>query len=291
MRVAFAVISTVSTAMPALSAETMAPERQNDLIRKYCAVCHTDKAMNGGLSLEHFDAARTAPSLAAMLLSKLTGGVSLQTTTEAGSSASAAALVDRKMKSGAMGAAGIPIPDKTVIDSLIASLAAESAGAEAWTVEPGNARLTASILREVPMTKDASEARSYRLIVSCDAAAREGFMQLAWSPVPASGVLTARVDKKVTVRYEVKGNETMGNGGKAVTSGIAALPLAEAKGNVSAAGLPLPAETLTISELFAGETVVFPFLNLPSRARRAFESCFPTADSPVAARLGEGILK
>lgn len=273
----------------------MAPAQQNILIAKYCAVCHTDKVLNGGLTLEHFDAARTAPSLAAMLLSKLTGGVSLQTAAEAGSNASAASLVDRKMKSAAMGAAGIPIPEKPVIDSLIASLAAESAGAAMWTVEsktPGAAetRLTASILREAPTTKDGREARAYRLIVSCDTASREGFLQLAWSPIPASGVLAVAADKKGKVRYDVQGREKMGNGSKAVTSGIAALALAEGKGNVPAR-LPLPDESLTISELFADETVVFPFSNLPGNARHGLESCFSKVDSPVAARLGDGILK
>jgi hypothetical protein len=31
--------------------------QQNALVQRYCAVCHTDAAKNGGLSLEHFDAA------------------------------------------------------------------------------------------------------------------------------------------------------------------------------------------------------------------------------------------
>src|ERR1700730_4992142 len=104
---------------PVLSAELMSPGQQNALVQKYCAVCHTDAAKNGGLSLEHFDAAQAPPSLTAMLLSKLTGGVLLKTAREAASNASAAAFIDRKMRSGAMGAAGIPIPDKATIDALI----------------------------------------------------------------------------------------------------------------------------------------------------------------------------
>src|SRR6267378_2753292 len=121
--------------IPALSAELMSPGQQTALVQKYCAVCHTDAAKNGGLSLEHFKVAEAPPSLIAMLLSKLTGGVSLQTAKDAPYNPSAAALVDRKMRSGAMGAAGIPIPDKATIDALIRAFAVESAGATSWTVE------------------------------------------------------------------------------------------------------------------------------------------------------------
>ena len=132
---AFAAMLAGWLAVPAAAAEVMPAARQNALIQKYCAVCHTDAANNGGLSLERFDAAQAAPSLAAMLLSKLTSGVSLETVREASSNAGAAALVDRKMKSGAMGAAGIPIPDKSAMDALLQALAMESAGATEWTVE------------------------------------------------------------------------------------------------------------------------------------------------------------
>src|SRR5216684_9424267 len=90
-----------SLATKAPAAQLMPPAQQNALVRKYCAVCHTDAAKNGGLSLEHFDAAQAPPSLTAMLLSKLTGGVLLKTVRDAPSNASAAALLDRKMGSGA----------------------------------------------------------------------------------------------------------------------------------------------------------------------------------------------
>src|SRR5258708_3521839 len=86
-----------SLTTPAPAAELMRQARQNALVQKYCAVCHTDAAKNGGLSLEHFDAAQAAPSLTAMLLSKLTGGVLLKTARDAASNASAAAFIDKKM--------------------------------------------------------------------------------------------------------------------------------------------------------------------------------------------------
>src|ERR1039458_714546 len=57
-------VTAASAAMPAA--------QQNQLVQTYCAVCHTDASRNGGLSLEHFDAAHANPGVAAMLLSKLT---------------------------------------------------------------------------------------------------------------------------------------------------------------------------------------------------------------------------
>ncbi len=56
-----------------LSAEQMPVTQQNALVQKYCAVCHTDASMNGGLSFEHFDAAHADPGDAAMMVSKLKG--------------------------------------------------------------------------------------------------------------------------------------------------------------------------------------------------------------------------
>jgi hypothetical protein len=285
MAVVLAAMVAGSLATPASAAQLMPPAQQNALVQKYCAVCHTDAARNGGLSLEHFDAARAAPSLMAMLLSKLTSGALLKTVREARFDASAAAFIDKKMKSGAMGAAGIPMPDKATIDALIHAFAVESAGAMDWTVERStdattNAPvLTVSTLRELPSTKNAGEAEVYRLIASCNSATQEGEMQLAWSPEPQSGTLAASVDGNAAAHYRVEGREKMGNGSGVVLHGLAALVLAETKGGVSRTGLPFPAESLRISDLFPGETVMFSFANLPKDARREFNACFPGADS------------
>jgi hypothetical protein len=279
---AFAAIVAGSLAVSAPAAEVMPAARQNALVQKYCAVCHTDAADNGGLSLEHFDAAQAAPSLTAMLLSKLTGGVSLETVREAPSNAGAAALVDKKMKSGAMGAAGIPVPDKTTIDALIQALAMESTGATEWTVQrtkdPAAKApvIVASIWREIPSAKSAGEARAYRLIVSCNVATQHGSMQVAWSPLPQRGTLAASVDGGAAVSYQVDGSEKMGNGSGVVTQGLAALALTDTK-NDTVAGLSFPAETLTITDLFPGETVVFPFANLSQEAQQEFRACFSGA--------------
>jgi hypothetical protein len=280
-----ACLATRSLATPAPAAEIMPPAQQNALVQKYCAVCHTDAAKNGGLSLQHFDAAQAPPSLTAMLLSKLTGGVLLETAREARSKASAAAFIDKKMRSGAMGAAGIPIPDDATTEALIHAFAVESAGAVDWTVErskdaaAGAPMLTASILREMPSAKSAGEGEVYRLIASCNSATQEGEVQLAWSPVAQSGTLAASVDGNAAVPYRVEGSEKMGNDSGVVLHGLAALVLAETKRGVSRTGLPFPAESLTIGDLFPGETVTFSFAHLPEDARQDFKACFPGADS------------
>jgi len=257
----------------AQAADLMPPAQQNALVQKYCAVCHTDSAKNGGLSLEHFDAGHAAPSLTAMLLSKITGGVSLRVVSQADTSADAAELVNRKMKSGAMGAAGIPIPDKATIDALIRAFAAESAGATDWFIEPGG--LTASILREMPSATNAGEAEDYRLIASCNSSTQEGSLQLAWAPVPQSGTLAASVDGNASIEYRVEGTERMGNGSGVILHGRAALMLIETKPGEPRNGLPFPAESLTISDLFPGESAPFSFANFPKDARHKFEACFP----------------
>src|SRR5215467_12693957 len=113
-------------------AEPMPVVQQNALVQKYCAVCHDDVHRNGGLSLQHFDASNVDPSLAAMMVSKL--------------------------KTGAIGAAGLARPDQATEDAFFKALDAESKGADKWTLihteEPSTRApfLTATILQTAPAT-------------------------------------------------------------------------------------------------------------------------------------------
>jgi hypothetical protein len=66
------------------------------------------------------------------------------------------------------------------------------------------------------------------------------------------------------------------------------LVLAETKRGVSGTSLPFPAESLTVSDLFPGETVTFSFATLPKDARREFNTCFPGANSSNRLALGKG---
>jgi hypothetical protein len=170
-------------------------------------------------------------------------------------------LIDRKAKSGAMGAAGIPRPDHPTFDALIRAFTLESAGATDWTIGRTPA-LTASMLQEATSTRSAGEAESYRLIASCNAATGQGRLQLAWSPVPQLGILAASVDGNAAAQYRVDGDEEMGNDHGAA---------------VVLTGLPLPAKSLTITGLFASESVTFSFASLPDGARQQLHACFPVA--------------
>src|SRR3954462_7574528 len=125
------------------AADLMPYEQQTALVMKYCAVCHTDAARNGGLTLQHFDASKLDPSLAAMLVAKL--------------------------RTGAMGASGIPRPDESVTQALTAALAAESTGADKCTIT----NQSASILREPAATR-------YRRVLEGTPATREGEIQVSW---------------------------------------------------------------------------------------------------------------
>jgi hypothetical protein len=242
-------VRAVSPAAPVAAARNLMPvAQQNALIQKYCAVCHEDAHMNGGLSLQHFDAAKPDPGVAAMIVSKLNGK--------------------------AMGAAGIPLPDKATQDALLEAMSAETAGADRWIVSrnQNSPILTASVVRQVPSANEKqTEPDLYRLTLTCNGHTREAGMQLAWSPgVPKDGqVMSAAVDGKAAVNYKIEGSELMANG-QAGTSGPGAIMLKQAK---------LPKQTLTVSNVFADERIVFPFDGLPGNMRKSLSACFSGRDS------------
>ena len=221
-----------------------APE-QNALVQKYCAVCHTDGARNGGLSLQHYDAAKRDPGLAAMILSKLNNG--------------------------AMGAAGKGLPDDEAQRAWLESAREQAAGAKEWFVSHEDGMVFASIIRDVPARKAGSlDAPVYRLRMACNPATGVGEIQLTWSPEPQTGrTMRASVDGSEPVEYRIEGKESMGNGGT-VQTGHASVVLSNAKGGK----LPLASQVLIVRDLFPRETVEFPFTGLDQKVHSELRACF-----------------
>jgi hypothetical protein len=263
-------------ATPAVSPNSalMPVAEQNRLIQTYCAVCHTDAAMNGLLSLQHFDAAHADPQVAAFLLSKLTSGLTPAQVLASHSDPTAAALVANRVKTGAMGAAGVPVPDKATQDALMTALAMESTGASGWTVEQGvdasvkGPVVRANLLREAASTEYPDTTDMYRLSLLCRADNHEGEMQLAWAAgVPKNGrVASIAVDGKAPFTYTVSGTEKMGNGTSGGSGPGAAV--------IAKGGMPLPAQSVTVSNLFSDETVTFSFTGLDKTTRKSLAACF-----------------
>jgi hypothetical protein len=243
---AVAKMAVALTAGIAAASDAMPVTQQNALVQKYCAVCHTDASLNGGLSLEHFDAGHADPGLAAMMVSKLKGK--------------------------ALGASGMPLPDRATQEALQDALTLEAAGAGKWTFkrtqDPASKApiLIAIVVRDVTSGVNGGEQDLYWLTLTCREDSHKAAMQLAWSPgVPKTGQpMSVAVDGNPPVEYTVEGNEKMGNG-QAGTSGPGAIRLN---------ALALPEKTLAVSNLFGEGRIVFPFDELNRTARQALSACF-----------------
>lgn len=230
------------------------------------------------MSLEHFDAAHADPSIAAMLLSKLTNGLPLERVSAANSDRAAADAIDTEMKNSAIHAAGVPAPDSGTARAWAMAMSAEAAGAYDWTVSqvprPASQAeiLTASIIREVTAANDPTRMDVYRLTPTCRTDTREGEMQLAWAPGgPKNGrAMSVSVDGNdlytaVDLVY-----------GMGVNAGPGAALLYATKDNfgISKFAMPLPKQTLAISNLSPDKKVAFPFSGLPQASRHLFSTCF-----------------
>jgi hypothetical protein len=168
-----------------------------------------------------------------------------------------------------MGAGGFGVPDEPTQLALVKTLTAQASGAEQWdsrvTDKP---ELTATILRQLPSTKFAGKTDMYRLILTCRPATHEGEIKLAWANgVPEEGgEMTVAVDGKTPFTHKVEGGKKQGNG--------AGGPGATLLYPDPQTHMPFPAQSLTINNVFPGETVVFPFENLSPTLRRDLSACF-----------------
>jgi hypothetical protein len=231
------------------ASDGMPVAQQNAVVQKYCASCHTDADPAGALSLQHFDAAKTAPALSAMLLSKVTAGVPIATVKAAASDPGASAVVGRQMKHGAMGAAGIGVPDRPTIDAFIQALATSATDASRWQVSRTGATLTATVARELSPPRSSGEAPMYRLTLSCNTETKQREALFTWAPSAASGPITAVVDGVAPLTYEAQGEA------------------------IDLALNPLPKKSLRVSGPFPDETVEFAISELPADARGSLAVC------------------
>ena len=249
----------------------MPAAQQNAVVQKYCGSCHSDALMYGGLSVQHFDAAHSEPSLAAMLLSKITNGHTPKDVIAATQGPDPDAAILRLMKNSAMGAAGNGVPDEITQVAFAKALSAEAAGADQWDSRSSEKpqTLTAAILREASSTKYAGYTDMYRLILTCRTATHQGEIKLAWANgVPEEGrQITVAVDGEAPFAHKVEGGKKQGNGANG--------PGATILYPNTTTNVPFPTQSLTVSNLFPDETIVFPFETLSPAVRQDLSSCFP----------------
>ena len=114
-----------------------------------------------------------------------------------------------------------------------------------------------------PRQRDA-DAPVYRLTLACNIANHKGDIQLTWSPAPQTNrTFSVSADGNAGIPHRLEGREERMGNGTAASTGLAAVLL----------NAPLPEKTLTISDLFPGETVVFPLGELDQVDRRQLAVC------------------
>jgi hypothetical protein len=127
--------------------------------------------------------------------------------------------------------------------------------------------LIASIVREKPSVKYEDVTDSYRLVITCRAGTREGEVKMTWANAPAAEgqMMLVAVDNAAAFQHRVEGGRAQGNGNNGPGATILKMPL--------------PTQSLTVSNLFGDGNLVFPFSGLSQVTRRDLAVCFPTSEA------------
>ena len=269
--------------LPANAAEADFPvteltlSQQNEMMQKYCVMCHLDSTNNGGLSLEHFDAATVSPALAAILANKFTTGVPLEEILQPEKEPHTLAAIEVGKKAGApsvMNIAGLPLPSEAEINGFIMAMAVRGQDAEQWHVLQDGEQIFADVIRETPITgADSPRDLGFRLTLTCDRENKEGEILLIWSPIPRNGELQVIVDGRTPLTYSLDHEEAMANGDSG-TSAPASVVLYGTNRMEKHPQLSLPESSLQFDGLFPFDAVEFSFDDLLENDRRQLEVCF-----------------
>ncbi len=250
---------------------------QNEMMQKYCVMCHLDSAMNGGLSLEHFDAATVSPALAAILVNKFTSGVPLEDVLQPEKDALVLSTIEIGKKAGApsvMNVAGIPLPGDDEINGFIMAMAERAENSENWYIKRDGDLISADVVRVSPIPNiEGRRDVNYRLILTCNSDSKEGQLLLSWSPMPRNGELKAIVDGEKQFEFVLDHEEPMANGDPG-TSAPSSVVLAGSAIMEKHTGLPLPLDSLQIGGLFPLDPVEFSFNEFQGVDRTQLNACF-----------------
>lgn len=132
------------------------------MMENYCVICHLDTAINGGLSLEHFDAATVSPALATILVSKFTTGVPLEDILKPELDSQIVEEIELGKRFGApsvMDIAGLPLPTDGEINGFIMAMAQHTSDDESWHIMEDGEKISADIVRvtSFPVREDQGE--------------------------------------------------------------------------------------------------------------------------------------
>lgn len=254
--------------------------QQNEMMQSYCVMCHLDSSNNGGLSLEHFDAATVSPALAAILANKFTTGVPLEEILRPEKELHTLEAIEIGKKAGApsvMNMAGLPLPSEAEINGFIMAMAVRGQDAEQWHVLQDGAQISADVIRVTPITgSDSTRDLGFRLTLTCDRLNKEGEILLSWSPAPRNGELQAIADGGTPFTYSLDHEEAMANGDSG-TSAPSSVVLYGKNRMEKHPQLSLPESSLHFDGLFPVEAIEFSLDDLREEDRSRLEVCFESA--------------